>query len=80
VNLHAIMLVRRPLHLAATLLVLLLRASHAQAQATPDSLALSLDSLLHTRISSAAKYQQTMSEAASSVTIITAEDIQRFGY
>jgi iron complex outermembrane receptor protein len=41
---------------------------------------LSLDSLLSTRISSAAKYQQTSSEAASSVTIITAEDIQRHGY
>jgi CheY-like chemotaxis protein len=64
VNLEAIMLRRRPLHLAATLLV---------------SLVLSLDSLLHTRISSAAKYQQTMSEAASSVTIIPAKDIQRFG-
>ena len=41
---------------------------------------LSLDSLLNTKISSAAKYQQTISEAASSVTIITAEDIQRHGY
>ena len=43
-------------------------------------MALSLDSLLSTKISSAAKYQQTISEAASSVTIITAEDIQRHGY
>jgi hypothetical protein len=40
------------------------------AQAAPDS---SLDSLLNTKINSAAKYQQTISEAASSVTIITAE-------
>jgi outer membrane receptor for ferrienterochelin and colicins len=50
------------------------------AQAVPDSLVLSLDSLLNTKISSAAKYQQTISEAASSVTIITAEDIRRHGY
>jgi iron complex outermembrane receptor protein len=50
------------------------------AQAVPDSLVLSLDSLLNTKISSAAKYQQTSSEAASSVTIITAEDIRRHGY
>src|SRR5918999_232606 len=50
------------------------------AQAVPDSMALSLDSLLNTKISSAAKYEQTISEAASSVTIITAEDIQRHGY
>ena len=41
---------------------------------------LSLDSLLSTKISTAAKYQQTISEAASSVTIITAEDIHRHGY
>jgi outer membrane receptor for ferrienterochelin and colicin len=71
---------RRLLHLAGTVLALLLRASIAQAQAASDSLVLSLDSLLNTRISSAAKYQQTMSEAASSVTIVTAEDIQRYGY
>jgi outer membrane receptor for ferrienterochelin and colicins len=50
------------------------------AQGVPDPMVLSLDSLLNTKISSAAKYQQTTSEAASSVTIITAEDIQRHGY
>lgn len=50
------------------------------AQGVPDPLVLSLDSLLSTKISSAAKYQQTISEAASSVTIITAQDIQRHGY
>jgi iron complex outermembrane receptor protein len=74
------MLRRSSLYLAGTTLALLLRAPAAQAQAVSDSLILSLDSLLHTRISSAAKYQQTMSEAASSVTIITADDIQRYGY
>jgi iron complex outermembrane receptor protein len=55
-------------------------ATRLRAQAAPDSLMLSLDSLLNTRISSAAKYEQTSSQAASSVTIVTAEDIQRHGY
>ncbi|MBA3894595.1 MAG: hypothetical protein H0X69_13025 [Gemmatimonadales bacterium] len=50
------------------------------AQAVADSLVPSLDALLSTKISSAAKYQQTISEAASSVTIITAKDIRRHGY
>jgi iron complex outermembrane receptor protein len=39
-----------------------------------------LDSLLNTRISSAAKYEQTISEVAGAVTIVTADDIARFGY
>ena len=40
----------------------------------------SLDSLLNTEISTAAKYEQTVSEAPASVTIITAEEIERHGY
>jgi len=50
------------------------------AQGVSDPLVLGLDSLLNTKISAAAKYEQTSSEAASSVSIITAEDIQRHGY
>lgn len=61
-------------------LLLLSAAPPLLAQEPADSLVLSLDSLLNTKISSAAKYEQTISEAASSVTIITAEDIQRHGY
>ena len=41
---------------------------------------LPLDSLLNLRVSSAAKYAQTTTEAAASVTVITAEDIRRYGY
>ena len=41
---------------------------------------LPLDSLLDLRINSAAKYSQTTTEAPASVTVITAEDIRRFGY
>lgn len=40
----------------------------------------SLDSLLNVQISAAAKYEQKMSEAPASVTIITSEDIERYGY
>jgi iron complex outermembrane receptor protein len=41
---------------------------------------ISLDALLNVQISTAAKYQQTVSEAPASVTIITSEDIERYGY
>lgn len=41
---------------------------------------LSLDSLLNMQISTAAKYKQTISEAPASVTIITSEDIEQYGY
>lgn len=61
-------------------LLLIGSGSNLFAQGIPDPMVLSLDSLLNTKISSAAKYEQTISEAASSVTIITAEDIQRHGY
>ncbi len=40
----------------------------------------SLDSLLNIKISTAAKYEQTSREAPASVTIISSEDIERFGY
>jgi iron complex outermembrane receptor protein len=39
-----------------------------------------LKKLLEIKVSTAAKYDQTVSEAPASVTIITSEDIQRFGY
>lgn len=42
--------------------------------------ALALKNLLNTRISTDAKYEQTSREAGASITIITAEDIERFGY
>ncbi len=42
--------------------------------------ALSLDSLLNVKISTASRTLQTVSEAPASVTIISAEDIARYGY
>jgi outer membrane receptor for ferrienterochelin and colicins len=41
---------------------------------------LGLDSLLEIRVSTAAKYAQRLGEVASSVTIVTAEDIERYGH
>ena len=40
----------------------------------------SLEDLLNIKISTAAKYEQTASEAPASVTIITSDDIERYGY
>jgi outer membrane receptor for ferrienterochelin and colicins len=50
------------------------------AQKKPSTQELSLDSLLSIKISTAAKYSQTLSEAPASVTIITSDDIKRYGY
>ncbi len=41
---------------------------------------ISLDSLLNIKISSASKYLETSREAPSSVSIITAEEIEKYGY
>ena len=48
---------------------------HAQ-----DVDSLSLESLLSENVSTASKYKQSVAEAPASVTIITAEQIQRYGY
>src|SRR5437763_17013723 len=41
---------------------------------------LPLDKLLETPISTAAKYDQQLSSVAASVTVITAEEIERYGW
>jgi len=51
---------------------------HAAQERESDVLA--LDSLLNTPIDASGKYQQTAREAASSVTIVTHEKIEHFGY
>ena len=45
-----------------------------------DAGVLSLDSLLNIRVSSAARYEQTTKEAAASTSVVTREDIERFGW
>jgi outer membrane receptor for ferrienterochelin and colicins len=41
---------------------------------------ITIEDLLNTKISTASKYEQTITEAPASITIITSEDIKNFGY
>jgi iron complex outermembrane receptor protein len=45
-----------------------------------DPQTLAIDSLLDVKVSTASKYAQRIGEVASSVTIVTSEDIERYGY
>lgn len=70
----------RSKHLALLANLVIAAPFPARAQ---DSLSPSnsgLDALLNTKVSTAAKYSQTMIEAASAVSIITSEDIKQYGY
>ena len=61
----------------ALLTLTLATGAHA---ADDPSAKLPLDQLLETPISTAAKYDQQMSHVAASVTVITAEEIERYGW
>lgn len=61
----------------AFLTLLLTLGIAAQEQTTAES---PLDDLLATPISTAAKYEQRLSEVPASVTVISAEEIQRYGW
>ncbi len=54
--------------------------SKGLAQGATDLLDMSLEDLLNITITTAAKREQTIREAPASVTIITAEQIKRYGY
>jgi hypothetical protein len=54
--------------------------THSVAQEEEDILETSLESLLDFQISTAAKYAQSLSRAPASVTLITSDDIERYGY
>lgn len=66
--------------LVGTVIVASAMSAHAFAQTSLRAGEVSLDSLLNTRISTAAKYLQTTAEAAASITIVSAEDIRKQGY
>lgn len=51
-----------------------------QASAGDPKPPASLDDLLNQKVSAAAKYEQTVREAAASVTIVTSQDIEDFGF
>jgi outer membrane receptor protein involved in Fe transport len=60
---------------------LYLHPAKASAQETdPPAAGSSLDDLLDVKISGAAKYDQTARQAPASVSIITSEEIERYGY
>lgn len=61
-------------------LLFLLFASIYTQEPEPLPSDFSLDSLLNINISTAVKYNQTISEAPASITIITSEDIEHYGY
>lgn len=69
-------------HFATRLLIgsALLMALNLHADEAPADGQSPLDELLSTPISTAAKYQQSMSDVAASVTVITAEEIARYGW
>src|SRR5947207_4675081 len=50
------------------------------ARAADDTAKLPLDKLLETPISTAAKYDQQLSNVAASATVITSEEIERYGW
>ncbi|MBT7789136.1 MAG: TonB-dependent receptor [Calditrichaeota bacterium] len=50
------------------------------AQCLNSEMDLSLEALLDMPVSSASKYKQTSREAPASITIVTAEEIEKFGY
>lgn len=67
---------------AAVVALLLLPAAAAAQEKPPDDVAsMSLQDLLDVEVvSTASKFPQTIKEAPASITILTADDIRRFGY
>ncbi len=60
--------------------VLICRQLHSQDISAVNTNDISLEDLLDTKVSSASKYEQKISEAPASVTIISSEDISKYGY
>jgi len=78
--------VQRGLFVVLLSLLLVLSSKHAlgqDRQATPNLLDTSIEDLMKIEIDSvygASKFKQKVTEAPASVTIITSEDIQKYGY
>jgi len=64
----------------ATALLFCAPFARASAQDSTQVALHGLDTLLNAPVSTASKYAQNVREVAGSVTIVTAEDIRRFGY
>ena len=71
----------RPLRrLAGAAMVLGAMSATASAQDSAQSHVQDLDELLNTPVNTGAKYAQDIRQVSGSVSIVTAEDIRRFGY
>jgi len=67
-------------HLALLSLLVIFAPMPLSAQNRSSAAALSLDSLLSIPISAATRYEQTSRQAPASVTVVTADEIRRFGF
>src|SRR5271169_4445429 len=73
--------IRRRFMLAAGLLSLFLNTVPTAAQQEPKNLGeASLEELGNIQVYSASKHMQSASDAPSSVTVVTADEIQKYGY
>ncbi|MEO8200096.1 MAG: YfiR/HmsC family protein [Gemmatimonadota bacterium] len=61
-------------------LALCLAPATVAAQSSPGAGAQDLGAMLNAKVSTASRYAQTVREVAGSVSIVTAEDMRRFGY
>ena len=66
--------------LPGAMLMLCVVSATASAQDSAQSQLQDLDGLLNTPVSTGAKYAQDIRQVSGSVSIVTAEDIRRFGY
>lgn len=66
--------------MAASLLMLSGRAAANTQNSSKDVFEMSLEELMNVEVYSASKYKQTSSKAPSSVTVITQEEIRRYGF
>jgi outer membrane receptor for ferrienterochelin and colicin len=71
---------RRRTRVATSLSMLLLTASSVAQQFPSDLSAASLEELSNIQVYSASKHMQSTSDAPASVTVITSDEIQKYGY
>ena len=67
-------------HLVLSVLLLAATMAPAQAVEGADLTEMTLESLMEVRVIGASRYEQKLSEAPSYVSIVTRDDIRRFGY
>ena len=70
----------KPVILFASMITLLAMVQPVRASDPIETAEDEFEALLEQRVESAARYEQDVRDAAASVTIVTAEEIERFGY